>query len=58
MSKLDDAKKLWSDLGDIPIDENEEIDESFLHFDIGTSVYEIWHWFEEEFNISVGETFF
>lgn len=44
---------LWKELSNIPINENEEIEERFLHFDIGTHREEIWHWFEEEFNISV-----
>ncbi len=48
-------KKLWQQLGDIPINENEEIEEKFLHFDIGTSTQEIWHWFADEFDLSVAK---
>ena len=49
------AKKLWEELGDIPIDEDECIDEDWRYFDKGTHIYDIWHWFEEEFNLSVSE---
>ena len=57
---LDDSvyRKLWNILGDIPCDEEEEIEEEFLHFGIGTDKYEIWHWFEETFDIVLGEEFF
>lgn len=53
MINLIEAQKLWYDLGTIPVNENEEIDEVFLHFQIGTSIYLIWHWFEDTYNISV-----
>jgi len=49
----DRVKKLWRDLGNIPIDLNENIEEPFLHFEIGTNRYDIWHWFEDEFDIRV-----
>lgn len=49
------AKDLWKILGNIPVNENDEIEESFLDFPIGTDKFEIWHWFEEEFNLSVAK---
>lgn len=56
-SKLETAKRLWEILGDVPCDEenDSEIEEPFQHFPIGTDKMEIWHWFEEEFNLSVAE---
>lgn len=48
-------EKIWNELGNIPIDEDECIEEEFLHFEIGTHRETIWHWFEEEFNLSVAE---
>ena len=48
-----EAKKLWNELGDIPINESEEIEEAFIHFPKGTDKVDIWHWFEEEFNLSI-----
>lgn len=55
MGNLEKAKELWDKLGDIPCDSIEDlfIGEAFLHFPIGTDKLVIWHWFEEEFNLSV-----
>lgn len=47
--------QLWEILSDIPINDNEEIELDFLHFEKGTNMYEIWHWFEETFEISIAE---
>jgi len=51
-----DAFDLWEKLGDIHV-ENEEISEEFkvpgYTFEPGTSVYDIWHWFEENYGVSV-----
>ena len=49
------AKDLWSKLGDIPVLENGEIEEEFLHFEIGTDRETIWDWFESTFKLSVAE---
>lgn len=51
----DHIKTLWEQLGDIPINDNDEIDEKFLDFPKGTDRFEIWHWFEETFNVSVAK---
>ena len=48
MIEINTLKELWGKLGDIPINDNEEIDEDFLHFKKGTDRYEIWRWFEEQ----------
>jgi hypothetical protein len=56
--KLKECDELWENLGDVPVNESEEIEEDFLHFEKGTDVYEIWHWFEETYNISVGRRYF
>jgi hypothetical protein len=45
----EELKKLWSDLGDIPVNEDDETEEKFLHFDIGTDKLDIWHWFDDEY---------
>lgn len=50
------AKHLWREFGNVLVDENGSdgnIEEPFLHFENGTPVYEIWSWFEGEFDISV-----
>jgi len=38
---------LWEKLGDVAINEDEEIEEDFFKWKKGTSRYEIWHWFDE-----------
>ena len=53
MGNLIKAKALWEKLGNIPINDNSEIEERFLHFNMGTFNEDIWHWFEDEFNLSI-----
>ncbi len=50
-------KDLLEILIDIPCNEScdDEIEEQFLHFAAGTSKFEIWHWFEDEFNIPIAK---
>jgi hypothetical protein len=48
-------KIFWDKLGNIPINEDEEIEEPFEHFEIGTNKFEIWKWFEWYFEITLGE---
>ncbi len=50
------VKDLWEDFGEVPMNpETEEIEEEWHEFPIGTHREEIWHWFEEQFNVSVAE---
>ena len=61
MKNLNTAKILWESLGDIPCNENGEIDQDFnpngfsAYFKKGTDPEDIWHWFEDTFNISVAK---
>lgn len=48
MKSMDELKTLWEKLGDTPVNDDGEIDEKFLDFDIGTDREEIWTWFEEQ----------
>lgn len=51
--------KLWEDLGDIPVNSNDKIDRSFLHFDKGTNREEVWHWFDDEYSkLKTGKSWF
>jgi len=51
---IEEARKLWEQLGEIPTATNGEfIDEPFLHFEIGTTITEIWQWFEDTYDVSV-----
>lgn len=56
---LEVAKGYWERLGDIPVNENDEIEEDFVAigkiFFEGTDKLDIWHWFESAFNISVAK---
>lgn len=51
------ALKYWRRLEDVPINEDEELDEDFtvddVTFDRGTHRNAVWHWFEKHFNVSV-----
>lgn len=48
------AKELWECFGNVPMNpETEEIEEEWNGFSVGTHREEIWHWFEETFDISV-----
>lgn len=40
-------KELWNRFADIPINNNDEIEERFLCFDAGDSRFDVWHWFDE-----------
>lgn len=51
----DVSQKLWELLGNVPVNEDDEIEEPFLHFGIGTDREEIWSWFEETFDLSVAK---
>ena len=46
------AKKLWSDLGNVPL-VDEALAEKWNRFSKGTPVIDVWHWFEEKFQVSV-----
>jgi len=46
---LQDLSTLWNLLGDISLTEDgTELDDSFLHFEKGAAVSDVWHWFEQK----------
>ena len=47
------AQELWKELGNVPVDLDGLIEIPFLHFDALTDREEIWHWFENTFDIAV-----
>lgn len=49
------ANTLWQEFADIPVDENDQLDTSFLHFEKGEDKESVWLWFESEFGLSVAE---
>lgn len=51
---IEAAGILWMEFGDVPMDgETECIETSWRGFPAGTHREEIWHWFEERFDLSV-----
>ncbi len=55
MKRIKEARKYWDRLGDVPVNEEEAIDEAFDGFEKGTDIYSIWHYVEENFNVSVAK---
>lgn len=47
MKTIEELNELWELLGDISTNDNDEIEEKFLQFSIGTHREDIWHWFED-----------
>lgn len=45
--------KLWLLFGDIPINDQDEIEEEFFGFPVGTNRFDIWHWFDERYTDGV-----
>lgn len=53
---LELAKMLWDDFEDVPMNPDTEcIEEEWCGFSAGTFREDIWHWFEERFDVSVAE---
>lgn len=55
MTDLEMAKQLWSEFGDVPIDDTDCITCVWRSFDKGTNRFDIWHWFETFFEVSVAK---
>lgn len=50
------VKELWNGFGNVPMDpETECIEEAWHGFPAGTNREEIWHWFEETFDVRVAD---
>ena len=41
-------EKLWGILGDVPVNDDDEIVERFMNFPAGTHKEDVWHWFDEK----------
>lgn len=44
---IEKLREMWTEFGDIPINNDECIESGFYHWPAGTDRYEIWHWFDE-----------
>lgn len=43
-----ELEQLWTEFADTPINDQDEIEEDFHLWKIGTNRFEIWEWFDEE----------
>lgn len=46
-ASLKTLQELWDMFSNVPINDEDEIEEDFLNFKAGTSRFEVWHWFDE-----------
>jgi hypothetical protein len=44
---------VWEKLRDIPTGQDDCIELPFEHFEIGANREDIWHWFEDKFDVAV-----
>lgn len=54
---LNELYALWKQLEDVPVtDDGGQLDDCFLHFEVGNDVLDVWGWFEKQNkNFVVGE---
>jgi len=45
---IQDLKRLWKKLSNVPVDNNDCIDVDWHIFKKGTDKFYIWHWFESQ----------
>ena len=50
-----ELEDLWETFGDIPIDDNDLIQQEFLGFPVGTNRMELWKWFYEHYTGGVAK---
>jgi hypothetical protein len=43
----------WEALGNVPVNEDMEIEDEFHNYPIGTEIYDIWHDIEEQWGIAI-----
>lgn len=56
--KLATIGELWEMFADIPVNENDELEQPFLSFPAGTSKTDVWHWFDERTPNGIAVDFF
>lgn len=58
--QLSDLIIAWRLLGDVPVNEDDELEEAFFHFEAGTDRSDVWAWFESknpEFSVAKAQAF-
>lgn len=48
-----ELENLWNSLVDVPMNENEQLEDDWFIFPKGTDKEEIWHWFDEQYSKDV-----
>ena len=51
----EELKGFWAEFGNVPINEDDEIDTDFYFFSAGTERMEIWQWFDMKFSKGVAD---
>lgn len=53
--RIAELKKMWNEFTDIPINNNDEIEQDFYFWEKGTDRFDIWHWFDEKLPNGIAE---
>jgi hypothetical protein len=56
ISSLNAFGRQWEKLEKIPVNSDDEIMKSFLHFSVGTDKVEVWNWIERKFNAAIEQS--
>lgn len=51
----ENVQDVWDSLRDVPVDEDDNIEQEWKGFPAGTHKFEIWLWIEEHFDVSIAE---
>ena len=55
VTATENVQDVWDSLRDVPVDVDDCIEQEFHGFPVGTHKFDIWHWVEEHFNVSIAE---
>lgn len=50
---MSECQDNWVKFSEISINDDDEIQEQFLHFEPGTDRFYVWLWFEKTYNVRV-----
>ena len=53
--KREIAEVIWQELGDVPVDDDNRLDEDFFIWTKGTDRYVVWSEIEQLYDVSIGE---
>ena len=49
------AMEVWGEFGNVIVDEDDNIEQGWRHFPAGTSKFDVWHWIEDKYDVSIAE---